>query len=281
MAKKILSVFLLLTFIFSLSVCASAAGYTDTQVRYSVIPFNYIQTSDLYYSAEYAGTVSHDGSAVTVTVPGLEQYVETVSGDGSFRIRNVVSCTDYFSGIRLHATNVVVHWPTFLMTIQAGIPDTSGGVYTAYNFGIEEIAHGSSVYYLNTHEFSGSVSGGEFDFRSLVQTLAGSASWFDSSGYVFFEYIDLVCTGIGVSATGDYSVTQASSTSIPSVELWFDQYNLPTVRGDVGTVDLVGWLTTSIGSFLSFKLIPGVSISSLIEFIVVIGLVFWFLTLLI
>lgn len=281
MVKKVCSIVLLVALLLSLSVTAFASGYTDTQIRYSAVPFNYVQTSDFYYSAEYAGTISHDGSAVTVNTPGLEQYVETVTSDGSFRIRDVITCTDYFSGVRLHATNVVIYWPSFALAIQAGIPDTSGGVYVAYNFCISSIDHGSSVYYLNAHEYSGSVTDGTFNFRNVVQTLAGTASWFDSSGYVYFEYIDLVVTGVGVSATGDYIVTQSAGTAIPHIDSWFDQYNLPTTRVDGESVDLVGWLTTSIGSFLAFELIPGVSITDLIEFIVVIGLVFWFLTLLI
>lgn len=82
-----------------------------------------------------------------------------------------------------------------------------------------------------------------------------------------------------------FNIRTALYTSIPSVSQWLQQFDLQYEKviqvdpADPTDVNLVDWLRVSIGAFLDFELWPGMSLSQIFKLIVVIGLVFWLITL--
>lgn len=281
MVKKLFSIALVAVLVLSLSVPAFCSGQGSSTRRYSAVQFDSVAYSDNAFISEYGGNVFAESSVCLVNTPGFEFYGEIQTEIPTFYSRTVVTTTDYFSPIRLRAENVVVRWADLHFIITAGIPDTSGGVYVQYAYSIAEVRTGVTSYYWGSTPVSGSVSNARFDFVDIVEGTAPASSGFDSDAIVFFDYIDLTVEGLAVSATGDYTIEQNTLLAPLRFSEWFADQSLPITQVPTGGVNLTAWLATSLRSVLDFELLPGIDISSLLEFVVVIALVFWFLTLLI
>lgn len=281
MVKKLLSIALVAVLVLSLSIPAFCSGQGVSTRRYSAIQFDSIAYSDNAFISEYVGNVFEESSVSLANTPGFEFYGEIQTDIPTFYSRTVVTTTDYFSPIRLRAENVAVRWSDLHFIITAGIPDSSGGVNVQYSYSIAEIRTGVTTYYWGSTPVSGSVADGRFNLVDIVEQTAPVSSGLDPDAIVFFDYIDLTVKGLAVSATGDYIIEQNSLLSPLPFSDWFDEQPLPITQIPTGGVNLTAWLATSLRSVLDFELLPGIDISSLLEFVVVIALVFWFLTLLI
>lgn len=279
MAKKILSVLLCLVLVFGLVVSAAAAGHGDGTVRYSVIPFDVLSGYDGDGLMEYASYVAKDGVADSTesNSAGFEQVCTVVTSDGSFDIRNNISCLDAPTAIRLVAHNFTLRVSDLdRFTVSAGA-STDGGVYVRVRGSYVIIARGNQQYYPVTFSFDRSGTNRIQDVRALIlQDLPVDAE------IVCFEYLYVDLEGVSTSADGEYTVRMSSSVNPqPPVSDWVDTFDLPIERISTGALNLTDWLVDAIGGFLDFELLPGMSLDGIIQFVVVIGMVFLLLTLLV
>lgn len=74
-----------------------------------------------------------------------------------------------------------------------------------------------------------------------------------------------------------------ASTKVPIVAGWFNEYDLPYKVETALTpeTDTISWLTSSVEAFLELEIFPDFALNDLFALIVVILLMFWFITLLI
>lgn len=279
MVKKILSVLLCLVLVLCLAVSASAAGHGNGTVRYSVIPFDVVSAYDGDSLMEYASYVAKDGvsDSTESNSAGLGQSCSVVTNDGSFDIRNNVSCFNAPSAIRLVAHNFTLRVADLKrLTVSAG-STTSGGVYARVRGSYTLIADGVSTYYPLRFSFDRSNTDSIVDVGALI-----SAELPDDASIVCFEYLYLDLDGKGISADGEYTVRMSSSPMPqPPISDWLSTYNLTIERISTGAQNLSDWLVDAIGGFLDFELLPGMSLNGIVQFVVVIGMVFLLLTLLV
>lgn len=279
MVKKILSVLLCLVLVLGLAVSAAAAGHGGGAVRYSVIPFDVVSAYGGDGLMEYASYVAKEGvsDSTESNSAGLGQSCSVVTNDGSFDIRNYITCYESPSSIRLVAHNFTLRVADLKrFTVSAG-SSTNGGVYARVRGSYVIIAGGNQQYHPVSFSFDRSSTDSIVDVGALI-----SAELPDNNSIVCFEYLYLDLDGKGVSADGEYTVRMSSSSMPqPSVSDWIDTLELPIERISSGAVNLTDWLVDAIGGFLDFQLFPGMSLNGIIQFVVVIGMVFLLLTLLV
>ena len=279
MVKKIFSVFLVVVLLCGLAVSVSAAGHGGGTVRYSVIPFDVVSAYDGGGLMEYASYVAKDGvsDSTESNSAGLGQSCTVVSSDGSFDIRNNISCYKAPSAIRLVAHNFTLRVADLQrLTVSAGT-STSGGVYARVRGSYTLIADGVSEYYPISSSFDRSNTGTIVDVGAMILEQLP-----DNASIVCFEYLYLDLDGKGVSADGEYTVRMSSSVNPqPPVSDWLDTFNLTIERISTGAVNLTDWLVDAVGGFLKFEILPGMSLDAIIQFVVVIAMVFFLLTLLV
>lgn len=84
------------------------------------------------------------------------------------------------------------------------------------------------------------------------------------------------------NVTGDWSFAVLTNPSLERdayLDMFVAKQDMRYTDSD--TMDVGTFLVTSVGAFLDFQLIPGLSISGILGIIVTIALVFWFITLLV
>lgn len=278
MVKKILSIIMVVALLCGITCSVSAAGDGSGVTRYAVLPFDTVTVYDGDSISEYACVVSREGRSVYVEAPGiaLSQTSTIVTNDGSMDIRANISCEDGPSAIVLTGRNVVMRVGDLKrLTVSAG-NNTSGGCVARISGTFLRLAPLFSVYGVVPTSFERSSTDSIVDVRAML------LSELPNESVVLFETITLRLEGVSSSADGYYTIRMSSASSpMPSVTEWVNGFTLLIQRISAGAVNLADWLVDAIGSFLEFQLLPGMSLNSIIQFVVVVGIVFWFITLLI
>lgn len=89
--------------------------------------------------------------------------------------------------------------------------------------------------------------------------------------YLYFS--DFVTTFSPNSADGDtirFNIFYIPESHVISFKDYYDTY-FPAYRTDNVAVDFTGWLSTAVGGFLSFEFIPGISLGTLLLFMLGVG----------
>lgn len=286
----------------SFAVPASADGDGLGRWQYAVIPFEEIRFGTGYRSTvTFAGTNTVADSDVAVTSElGVTQFViggrtpDTPVGYNTHGDVEIHMAPTY--SIRLVARDFVLNKENLeWLSMTFGDDGATGRVEWEFNIRTISTTVANSEGVRSYDIVNRSIPGSRDvdNYENLVPYMMPGLNMFTPHQFVYVdEFVITFTTNSDVGLTyWDFQYDVAGS----SVELsaWFDQFNLKretiiqnivTEDGDpvfMGSVSLVDWLSHAIGGILDFELWDGFTINELIEFVVVMGLVFWFLTMLI
>ena len=279
MVKKILSILLCLVLVLGLVVSVSAAG-TGSTVYYSVVPFEKVQWGLGYRIFDsFAGNSAGEGSGYTVGGRNCTQVVSSSS--------TRVDVDVYGPGeapVRFYASDIVVDLNKLQQLEFSRDPlEYEANTTVNVSFTVEKMVVSSGRWVPESKTFSfSSTDAGSVDISQDVIVYVAS---FTTSKVVFFKEFSVVVSGgpVGLEDPAPTGVIVSSTSSPRSVDSWLLGYIMGTSSsgGAPAVSSLVDWLVQSVGAFLDFELFPGMSINGILQFIVVVGFVFWFITLLI
>lgn len=279
--KRIISLVLTLVFVVCLFVLPVSATGESTSRKYAVIPFTTVSFgSNFQYYTEFSGlVVDSNGGYQTVDSENMTQIV-SVGENYDVDLYAIPGTRD----IRFKATDFVLNVNQFdHLDITFGNDEYSGTVI--FNATIVTVVPMGNSYVTVDHVISSiiQVRSGENFYRQILDKIGSQAS----SQYVYFKHFTLTCSTKADVADGYFRIVGDVASQLPSTSNWFNQLllkhttNVVVDAANPDDVSFVDWLAVALGSFLEFELWPGFSLNQLFEFVVVIGLLFWFITLLI
>ena len=279
MAKKILSVLLIVVLLCCLVVSVSAAGNGNT-VYYSVVPFEEVQWGRGYLTFDsFAGNSAGAGNRYTVAGKNCSQVVSSSSSRVDVEVYGPGEAP-----VRFYASDIVVNLNKLQQLEFSRDPlELEANTTVNVSFTVEKMVVSSGRWVPESKTFSfSSTDAGSVDISQDVILYVAS---FTTSDVVLFKEFSVVVSGgpVGLAEPAPTGIIVSSTSSPSTVNGWLLNYNMGTSSsGDASVVpSLVDWLVQSVGAFLDFELFPGMSINGILQFIVVVGFVFWFITLLI
>lgn len=303
--KRVVPLFFVVLIVVCISsIGVSASGSGLGRLQYSVVPFTEIGYDSMYRTkVDFAGnltianspmfvdvTESYSGDSSTATVQTV--YAGSDSVDGPITIPNKIANVEIQvprdqTSIRLFARNFVLNRSTFeSMSMGFGEDYDRGNVAWDIDLYIVKVPN-EGDYQLVKKSITGSK---DIDSSyNFVKDIMHTVNLYEGRPYIFFEKFELTFTTYQDVPDGWFDFHYSVAPSTFSLDNWFEQYHFERVNlteltmnpANPDDVSFVRWLGKAVGSFLEWELWNGFSLNQLIEFIVVIGLVFWFITLLI
>lgn len=303
--KRVVPLFFVVLIVVCISsIGVSASGSGLGRLQFSVIPF-----TEIGYDSMYRTKVDFAGNLTVCDSPVFVDVTESLAGDASTAVVQTVyggSDRDHGLGTRPNnQANVEIQVPMDQLSIRLYARDfvlnRSEFQFLSMGFGQDyvdgNVAWDIVLYTVKTPNEGDYVLDrrritGNADIRSgenFVDKIMPHVTLFEGRPYIFFERFDLTFTSDQDVPDGYFDFQYSVAPSSFGVDNWFEQYNLNHVNlteltmnpANPDDVSFVRWLGKAVGSFLEWELWNGFSLNQLIEFIVVIGLVFWFITLLI
>ena len=286
MVKKIISVVLCVLAVVFCCFPVSAVGGGQNDTRYAAIPFDFILGGPSHHVfVEYAARAGTLGYSASVSDNLLGQQTVSVPTN-SDNISNIVNCIVLQPivrryDIRLVAEDVAVDFNKLdTFDIYQGHSDHSAGVYVRVTGSFYTYEREYNEWVLKQHSFDVSGANEVQDVATLLLTAVRKVT---SDRFVLFQhiYVDIQPL-VPASFDGYIWVEQSSQQYSTRFRNWQNQYDLVVEVDEPGAggASFVDWLVDSVGAFLSFELIPGLSFDRILELIVIFALVFWFISLL-
>lgn len=277
MVKKLLSILFCVALIFSLVVSASAAGNGGSDSVYSVIPFDQVGPS---VSVDTFDPFAGDEGTGSFNVTGPAGY-QQVNFVGGFVYSSVRMAAVYRSA-RFYARDIFVPINKLTSLTFRGDFDAEYTTTVSVSASVVTMVSSGGRWVPKTDQFNfSSTDAGEVD---ITQEFIGAVKDITLNPVVLFSSL-IIDVSTGVTDPTEqpvYSVSMDTVSSASSFSSWILFYNLTSSDGSGSAVpSLVDWLVDAVGAFLEFELFPGMSLNGIIQFVVVIGFVFWFITLLI
>lgn len=290
MFKRICVVALIVSVVSSLLIIpASAVSSGSGAVRYSILPFdevcfgtnfndrqpwpsNDIRLGNIFYAITEGPFAGFD---LTWGANQLHTVVYTNAGNRAMRLIGSNHIVD-MNALRV-SNSISVDFGTD--------GDLSGDV----DFYVEGVAYElvAGNYTPVSFRVQGICQKVANSWGNIGTEIANAISAETSARYVYltFYFLELRCTYDEFD--GKFNINIRGSNTYPTFYAWANQFNMTHETiiqvdpADPSDVSFVDWIGVAVGGFFDFELWPGMTLGEIIEFILVFGLVFWFLTMVI